>query len=493
MERCDYLNLEQVDVDESEIAKRRLCSSCVREQFLRNEIEREGENARCFYCKEEGKTISIEQMADRVDYAFEQHFELTPNEPSGFEYMMMKETDYEWDRVGQSAADAIADAAEIDGASAEDIRRVLADRHYDHEAAKMGEECPFDETTCYAEKGVDDIEFQTDWSAFESNLKKKARFFSRTSHVTLATIFDGLSEHKTRDGRKAVIDAGPGNVLVALCRARVFQSDVRLIEALKRPDLEIGPPPWRSAPAGRMNARGISVFYGATNVDTALAEVRPPVGSRVVVGRFELIRSIRLLDVEILREVFVEGSVFDADYLRRLARGTFLGRLSERMTRPVMPDDEPFDYLVTQAIADYLATEMSLDGMIYPSAQKELPNANVVLFRHAARVEAIEIPADTRLDVQLEMHTEDGPEIDYWVREEVPPVLPVPPPVERGPIQIPPALLRSFLSDEIDDRLPTLKMDLVSLEVHHVSGATFVTHPYPVKRHRLKGGSPIGS
>jgi hypothetical protein len=476
--------VEQVDVDDSEIAERRLCSSCVREQFLRSEIEREGEIAGCFYCEEEGKTISIEQMANRVEQAFKRHFELTPNEPSGFEYTMMKETDYQWYREGQSAANAIADAAEINGTPAEDIRRVLADRHCDHEAAKMGEECPFDEATCYAEKGVDDIEFQTEWSAFESNLKKQARFFSRTSHVTLATIFDGLTEHKTRDGRRAVVDAGPGNALVALCRARVFQSDARLIEALKHPDLEIGTPPWRSAPAGRMNARGISVFYGSTNVDTALAEVRPPVGSRVAVGRFELIRSIRLLDVEVLREVFVEGSVFDAEYLRRLERGTFLGRLSERMTRPVMPDDEPFDYLATQAIADFLATEMSLDGMIYPSAQKQLPNANIVLFHRAARVEAIEIPADTRFDVQLEIHSEDGPEIDYWVWEEVPPVPPVSSPIEHGPIEIPPALLGSFLSDEIDDRLPTLKMDLGSLEIHHVSGATILRQSYPVKRHR---------
>ena len=41
------------------------------------------------------------------------------------------------------------------------------------------------------------------------------------------------------------------------------------------------------------------------------------------------------------------------------------------MTAPVMPDDEPLEYLVTQTIADYLATrtEPALDGILYPSAQ----------------------------------------------------------------------------------------------------------------------------
>jgi RES domain len=47
-----------------------------------------------------------------------------------------------------------------------------------------------------------------------------------------------------------------------------------------------------------MNAQGIAVFYGATDPLVALADVRPPVGSTVAVGRFELIRPVRLLDVE---------------------------------------------------------------------------------------------------------------------------------------------------------------------------------------------------
>ena len=128
------------------------------------------------------------------------------------------------------------------------------------------------------------------WASFERQLRQEARFFSRTGIQILAETFDGVHEHKARDRRAAVIDAGPGFSLSAVYRARVFQSDVKLEEALKRPDLEIGPPPWRSAPAGRMNAQGISVFYGAIDVNTALAEVGPPVGSRAVTAEFQIIR-----------------------------------------------------------------------------------------------------------------------------------------------------------------------------------------------------------
>jgi hypothetical protein len=72
---------------------------------------------------------------------------------------------------------------------------------------------------------------------------------------------------------------------------------------MKRPDVEIGPPPPLVAATGRMNAHGISVFYGATDPLVALAVVRPPVGSKVVIAHFEFLRTVRLLDVEALRAV----------------------------------------------------------------------------------------------------------------------------------------------------------------------------------------------
>ena len=71
----------------------------------------------------------------------------------------------------------------------------------------------------------------------------------------------------------------------------------------------------------------------------------------------------------------------------RLERVAFLQTLSERLTRPVMPDDEAFDYLITQAIADFLATqnEPRMDGIIFASAQSR-KGRNVVLFHSAALV-----------------------------------------------------------------------------------------------------------
>src|SRR3546814_7766201 len=51
-----------------------------------------------------------------------------------------------------------------------------------------------------------------------------------------------------------------------------------------------------------------------------------------------------------------EGSIFDLAYVEQLALAKFLGRLSDRITMPVMPDDKPTEYLITQTIADYRGT-----------------------------------------------------------------------------------------------------------------------------------------
>ncbi|HEY1544017.1 MAG TPA: RES family NAD+ phosphorylase [Xanthobacteraceae bacterium] len=314
--------------------------------------------------------------------------------------------------------------------------------------------------------------------------------FTQDFSDKVGAIFEGLADHETREGRRVVIPAGPGHEITALHRARVFQSSDPLEEAMKRPDLGLGPPPSRIATAGRMNAWGISVFYGALDPTVALAEIRPPVGSRVIVGKFIILRPLRLLDVEALKSVFVKGSIFDPAFIRKLERARFLGRLSDRITRPVMPNDEPTDYLVTQAIADYLATEAKLDGIIYPSAQAAGAKKNVVLFHHAARVQLMELPKDTELDAHTSMSTEEGPEANYWVWEEVPPEAPKAKEEEEGPIfKLP---VPASEASDFEDRETTLQLDLESLEVHHIEAVQFTTERHAVKRHRsVKGDHPF--
>ncbi|WP_164939703.1 RES domain-containing protein [Bradyrhizobium zhanjiangense] len=140
----------------------------------------------------------------------------------------------------------------------------------------MGEETDFAGDSYYQEKKVSAETWQAEWAEFEKSLKTEARFFSQSAAAHLGSIFSGIDQLRTLKGEPLVVDAGPEAAFQTLYRARVFQSADRLEAALCRPDQQIGPPPATLASAGRMNARGISVFYGANSAQAAIAEVRPP-------------------------------------------------------------------------------------------------------------------------------------------------------------------------------------------------------------------------
>jgi hypothetical protein len=474
-----------LSTDNQETEERRICSDCVGEAFLRAEIHKRGNTGACSYCGGEEKTFSIGEMADVIKTALHEHYYHTPSEPDEFEYAMQKHTDYDWEREGYPIVDVIADCADITSKCAEDIRSVLAERYSDTEESQWDEEDPFDEDAYYAERSVDHAESQASWRRFEESLTTESRYFNQVAQATLASVFEGLGQHKTADGKPVIVEAGPNTQLTAFYRARVFQSHDKLEEALKRPDQEIGPPPPFAAISGRMNPHGIAVFYGALDPAIAIAEVRPPVGSKVVVGRFDLIRMVRLLDLEALKSVNVEGSIFDPEHIGRLERAKFLNWLSDEITQPVMPNDEPFGYLATQAIADFLATvaEPSLDGILYSSVQGSVPNMNVVLFHKASRLEGLDIPEGTDISATLTRSTEEGEEIDYSVFERVPQVVADQQPTFVAGI---PLTMNASGPPEYDSRETTLRLVVESLEVHHITGVTFQSEQHHVDRYRYE-------
>lgn len=482
------------DDEIEQLKRRKLCFHCVGEAFLREEISTTGKKVKCSYCKRTARCYSIGDMAGRIEFVFDQHYTRTANEPNYMQSAILsdKESSYEWERAGEETVDAIMNAADIPGRAAQDIQSILEEQFSDFDSAAMGEETEFSSECHYKEKGTNDARLQAEWQEFERSLKTEARFFSRTGARLLASVFDGIDAMQTRDGRSMIVNAGPNTSLAAVYRARAFQSDDKLEVALTRPNKDLGSPPSVHARAGRMNARGISIFYGANDPDVALAEVRPPVGSQVAVARFEIIRPVRLLDLTALSDVSTHGSIFDPSLNDQLERTMFLRNLSQRITMPVMPDDEVFEYLPTQAIADFLATETAtpVDGIIFPSVQVAGEALNVALFHTAARVEEVALPKGTEVTARLGWMEREGWEQDYTVIERVPPAIETPPPPPKGFAHIPMDFEAPWESPDPDGRPVTLKIDLESLRVHIVEAVKFKTVEYEVKRHRWEKREP---
>jgi hypothetical protein len=487
------LNREEAD----KLNEKSICHWCIVEEYPRLEIQRNGKHRKCSFCRRTAESYSIGRLAECIEIAFDQHYVRTSDQPTSWQQSMLsdRESDHEWDRDGEQTVYAIMNSADLPEAAAKDIQQILEDKFYDIESAKMCEETEFSSDAYYEQKGTNDEAWQEEWRSFEKSLKTEARFFSRNAASHLTKIFNGIDALRSSDGRPLVVNAGPGTSFTSVYRARVFQSNEKLEAALCRPDQQLGSPPALLATAGRMNARGISVFYGANDQAAAIAEVRPPVGSQVAVAQFEIVRPLRLLDLTALSAVSDGGSVFDPELAGRLERAMFLRSLSQRITRPVMPDDEALEYLATQAVADFLATEgtVPLDGIIFPSVQAEGAVLNVVLFHKAARVEKIDMTPGVEISARSGHMEEDGWVTEYEVNEFVPSAATeeVAQHQEKSDWPDLAALAMSPWEPlDSDWRLPTLRIITDSIRVHIVRRVQVKTDEHRVRRLRFMKHEP---
>ncbi|MGA7323843.1 MAG: RES family NAD+ phosphorylase [Rhodomicrobium sp.] len=134
-------------------------------------------------------------------------------------------------------------------------------------------------------------------------------------------------------------------------------------------------PNWQSE--GRANPRGIPYLYLATTRDTALAEVRPWIGSLISVVQFKIERDLNVIDC---------SKHHSKKLLRTLARDKTLSRddgiwiaLDRAFATPVTSNDEGGEYIPTQIIAELFKCN-GFDGIRYKSLLSE-DGYNVALFK----------------------------------------------------------------------------------------------------------------
>jgi hypothetical protein len=466
----------------NELGTKRICDNCIGEPFLKALVASRGAGAICSYCAAESRTFTVQDLADRVERAFSEHYERTQTKEDAFEEAMHHGAGFSenWERSGVKVLSAIANAARIPNPVAVDVHSILQSRHYNPESSKKGRECEFQESSFYAPNHAGFGAYNAKWFKFERHLKREARFISSTLEKALDEIFHGLGDLKSSNGAGVVVKIGPESGVKSLYRARVFLGDdEKLNEALRMPSINLGPPPHVDASAGRMNACGISVFYGAIDESTALAEVRPPVGSKVVIARFSILRPLQLLDMNALQSTSLEGSIFDETFLLQRQRTNFLKILSSRLSRPVMPHEEALEYLPTQVVAEYLATRYGLDGLIYPSVQIGGTSLNVVLFRCSSRVVGDQFPRGTEHLGGLQSNDPDEGR-EYYSVVHLIPKSPVEPVSGSGNWRIPSS------EEVVDSRDCSLNIELKDIVVHHVVSVAHQSKRFPVRRFTVK-------
>ena len=252
----------------------------------------------------------------------------------------------------------------------------------------------------YEAKCASEGDFRFSWIKFVGEIRSRARFLSATAKVGLDRIFGHLAALRTYCDKSVICELGLGTTHISIWRTRQAESTSKLERTMKSLPREIVSPPSKPATRGRMIAQGVSVFYGALDPDACVAEVRPLVGSRVVVAEFELLRPLRLLEFGTLAELHDGGRYFDAEFADRRRRAALLKWLVGEIGGPVMPQDECFEHIATQAIAEYLGKmNPRLDGLIFRSAQTGGVGQNVVLFQQVCGIESSDLPPEDGVEV----------------------------------------------------------------------------------------------
>jgi hypothetical protein len=199
-----------------------------------------------------------------------------------------------------------------------------------------------------------------------------------------------------------------------------------------------------------------------------------------VIGKFKIIRKLQLLDLDALQHLFVEkASFFDPSFRRLREKAQFLKRLVVIMSRPVLPTDEDYHYLPTQAVAEYLSEKMEprLDGLVFPSSQRGGKGENVVLFRRASSVEP-----DGSDGLDMETHfgweTDDDadPDITIWTKK-----------AKKAGHDRPEGSAGPTEWSDLDDDLgepAALRVDLDSIEVRDIRAVEYTATKRRVRRYK---------
>lgn len=451
--------------------EKRICASCISDAFLKGEINQSRiTDQTCDYCGVIQPTIDMWSLAEKCDRVIENFYEVSSLTDAVIHFGRTPE--------GKPLPDILDSLLHPPAEVVDDLVELLGDIWFDYSSCEKKYD---DDDPWFAEKSSLEAPLSEAWSMMETSLQHEARYLNPTAANLLEEIFGSILDDRTHQGSEVVIHMGAEGEIDTLFRARVFQTPSALIKAFEHPERHLGPPPPGIGAAGRMNAKGVTVFYGATKKSIAVSEVRPPVGSLVVVATFKVVQPLRVLDLRQLGTVSLkpESSLFDPATVKEAARKDFLRKLTQKIVMPVVPELEEHSYVVTQAIADFLAThpKLNLDGILFPSAQHATEDddqlgSNVILFNKASGVLYSDERNAKRSTAKLYEYNEDSPDgrIDpeLWTEE-----------------RYDNKAMSAWFLPEPERVKPALQLDLASISILEINGVKYEYWPHMV-RHVVK-------
>ena len=343
-----------------------LCHNCVGDFVIKEWIKDQGSMQICYSCGQKAKAVDLVKVAEWVDPVYRENYRPGHEYPSWDEH-----SDHTtWKTSGDFPEEIISEMLEIDLDIAEDIVSILSEEEA-HAGVKEGDEPYYDSTSTYEPTPVLSYQHSELWDEFCQRVKHVSRFFDTEAIRIIDDIFRDIDTFSYIGDKPPIRTIGAGTSENIVYRARRVEDNHHLIQMTTIAHKEMGPPPPSNAIAGRMNPTGIPVFYGALDRQTCVSEIRLPVGGMALTAKFEIIRPLCALDLTVFQGIYERLSLFDPEFATKASRIEFLRVFERQIAKPILPADEPYDYIPTQAFAEYLANhyEPKIDAVIFSSAQ----------------------------------------------------------------------------------------------------------------------------
>ena len=225
-----------------------------------------------------------------------------------------------------------------------------------------------------------------DWQAFKKYLCEENRYaMSDYWEKFIQAILE------TSNKRKHILKKGS-----RLFRARIGIDWYEFNDGDEQPfplsPHQMGAPPRHLAREGRLNSKGIPCLYLASDIDTAVAEIRPWISSSISIGYFNTLEEITVIDTSkdlqkspphfsIIKDD--NGEILlterpDKDYSDAEIEQNIWGDINFSFSKPVSRDDTFFSYLPTQFVSEKFKM-YGYDGVAYKSSLNQT-GFNIALF-----------------------------------------------------------------------------------------------------------------
>lgn len=346
---------------------RKVCSQCFGDPNLSALIEANSNAGRCDYCGDESDhvqatdlTTVLEYMLPQIDLEFDRADQALPVDPDTKERMFSED---EMDtRTMLELEIELELPRDTDCELIEDITDAMPEQDW-----------------CYRDPLIDmpSVRIGASWDAFKTVIKHRRRFFflayqdeqldDDVSWGAAAYSIPELLEHigNFTVDHELITPLPEGSRWVRCQGMKPEEKDFG--------PRRMGPPPYdKSEMPNRMSPSGVPMFYGASDIETALAEIADGPG-RFAAGTFATKREILVLDVRAIPAV---PSLFDEHKAKDRPIAQFMASFIEDFRAPIDRKKRPhIDYLPTQVITEYFRTmvrtpdKRPVEGVLYSSTK----------------------------------------------------------------------------------------------------------------------------